>query len=156
MEGTCSREERKQSGDSRHFNFPFRHLINIWREVPDVVWLCRWPVPGLPASRILHAAPKGMATFPCRPAPVTARPVGTSLVVAGMMGMWRMEAGGGTSRRGAVGDAGLKSTEESHRATTGLSGTSRRQQRVWARKTNEKRPNHSEMEWAVECDFYVR
>lgn len=78
------------------------------------------------------------------------------MVVAGMMGMWRMEAGGGTSRRGAVGDAGLKSTEESQRATTGLSGTSRRQQRVWARKTNEKRPNHSEMEWAVECDFYVR
>lgn len=67
-----------------------------------------------------------------------------------------MEASGGKSRRGAVGDAGLESTEESHQATTGLSGISRRRQWVWAKKTNEKQLNRSGIKWAVECDFYVR
>lgn len=67
--GLPQRGEEAESGDSRHFNSPFRHFINIWQEVPGFVQLCRpsncWGCQLLEASRwLLRAQPPPLA-HPC-------------------------------------------------------------------------------------------
>lgn len=96
MEGACLREEREQrTGTHQHFNFPFRHFINIWQGVPDFAQLCRrssdWDCQFLDASWWpLRARPRSRA-HPCLTGALL---VGTLMAVSGT-GALRMQAGGG-------------------------------------------------------------